>query len=160
MGWISKKLSEAKVLRALANSHEEALYARVASEVAQDDIRPGLWAKALSVADGDEQKAKARYVSFRVEQLQIQLSAAGTVERAAEISREHVPSLSCIGNTLDSLNECISALALIGCAVVTVSESEWEIITTPGVTYFARSRMSLEKTAGRLLSEHLAKREA
>lgn len=83
MNWIKNKLVQAKVLKALANVHEEALYAQAAIEVADGDIRPGLWAKALATTGGGEQRAKARYIGLRVEQLQLQLSAAGEITKVA-----------------------------------------------------------------------------
>ena len=93
MGWISKKLDQAKLTRALANAHEEHLYAQAAHEVSIGDIRPGLWAKSLSLADGDEQRAQARYVALRVEQMQILLSASEAIK--PEISS---PTASIIPN--------------------------------------------------------------
>jgi hypothetical protein len=79
--WLKNKLGEVTISRALANAQEEALYARAALEVAKGDIRPGLWAKATAAADGDERKAEARYLGLRVEQLQLQLSAAEEMAR-------------------------------------------------------------------------------
>jgi hypothetical protein len=79
LGWLSKKVADAKIARALGNAHEEMLYAQAASEIAEGNVRPGLWAKALSLGDGSEDKAKAKYMALRVEQIQIQLSAAGTL---------------------------------------------------------------------------------
>ena len=70
---------------ALANANEEVLYAQVATEmISPDDLRPGLWAKALATADGDERRAKAVYIKLRVEQLQLQLGAAGELARVAD----------------------------------------------------------------------------
>ena len=83
MNWIRSKLGQAKISRALANAQEEALFAQAANEVVAGDIRPGLWAKAVAAADGDERRARARYISLRVEQLQLQVSAAEEVARLA-----------------------------------------------------------------------------
>ncbi len=76
MSWIKRKLSEAKVVRAVENARDEALYARVAAELARAEVRPGLWAKATNLAEGNERKATAQYIGLRVEQLKIQLGAA------------------------------------------------------------------------------------
>ena len=76
MRWLMNKLGQTRISRAIENAEEESLYAQAALEVSRGDIRPGLWAKAIAAADGDERKAQARYLGFRVEQLQLQLSAA------------------------------------------------------------------------------------
>lgn len=91
MKWLKDKIGQGKVAKALANASEEALYAQAAVEVAEGSIRAGLWAKALSAADGDERKAKARYIGLRVEQLELQLSAAGEIARASAESATEQP---------------------------------------------------------------------
>lgn len=90
--WLRNKFSQAKISRAVANAEEEVLYAQAASEVAEGDIRPGLWAKATAASDGDEQKARARYIGLRVEQLQIQLSAAKEIVRIPMPEQEGTPT--------------------------------------------------------------------
>lgn len=45
---------------------EEYYYEMAANEVQQNQIRPGLWAKAWSDVGGDETKAKALYLKLRV----------------------------------------------------------------------------------------------
>ena len=81
MKWLKDKLGQTRISRAIENAAEESLYAQAALEVSRGDIRPGLWAKAKAAADGDERKAQARYLGFRVEQLQLQLSAAEEMAR-------------------------------------------------------------------------------
>lgn len=82
------KLGEATISKARANAHEEALYAQAALEVAQGDVRPGLWAKATAEADGDERKAQARYLGLRVEQMELQLRAAEEIARVNPLGAE------------------------------------------------------------------------
>ncbi len=48
---------------------EEWFYEIAAREVAEKKFNPGMMAKAFSEADGDEKKAIARYIKYRVEQL-------------------------------------------------------------------------------------------
>jgi hypothetical protein len=48
---------------------EEVLFAEVLREVESGIRRDGLWAKALADADGDEVKAKGRYLKLRVQSL-------------------------------------------------------------------------------------------
>lgn len=45
---------------------EEKIYEKVYGEVASGIKREGLWFKALSESDGEETKAKALYVKYRV----------------------------------------------------------------------------------------------
>lgn len=52
---------------------EEQLFALVALEVETNDIRPGLWAKAFSEADGDESRTRAGYLKLRVQSLKDEL---------------------------------------------------------------------------------------
>ena len=52
---------------------EEQLYEFAAEEIAANNIRPGLWAKAIAEADGDDAKAKARYIKLRVETMKAEL---------------------------------------------------------------------------------------
>jgi hypothetical protein len=48
---------------------DESLYEAVMEELEKFGPRKGLWAKCFSEADGDEGKAKARYLRIRFEQL-------------------------------------------------------------------------------------------
>ena len=60
-------LTSAKAKLAAQKLAEEQLYEFAAEEIAANNIRPGLWAKAIAEADGDDGKAKARYIKLRVE---------------------------------------------------------------------------------------------
>ena len=59
--------TSAKAKLAAQKLAEEHLYELAAEEIAANNIRPGLWAKAIAEADGDDAKAKARYVKLRVD---------------------------------------------------------------------------------------------
>ena len=54
---------------AQARLFEEQLYEFVANEIARDEIRQGLMAKALVEADGNYEKARAIYIGHRVQSL-------------------------------------------------------------------------------------------
>jgi hypothetical protein len=84
MNWLKNRLGDARIAKALANAEEEALYERAAHEIAEGNIRPGLWAKATASADGDDQKARARYLSLRVEQLTVQMRAQEELARKVD----------------------------------------------------------------------------
>lgn len=48
---------------------EDLIYDQVADELANNDIKPGLMAKAVAKAKGDQKKAKGLYNELRAEQL-------------------------------------------------------------------------------------------
>ena len=54
---------------AYSKALEERMYALATEELAQNNVRVGLWAKAWSMAHGREREAKARYLALRVEMM-------------------------------------------------------------------------------------------
>ena len=50
-------------------NHDEELYAQAAAELEDGNRDEGLWAKCFVKCDGDENKAKARYIKTRTERL-------------------------------------------------------------------------------------------
>ena len=48
---------------------DERYYEQVIEEIRTQGVREGLWAKAVSLTNGDEHAARARYIGLRVEQL-------------------------------------------------------------------------------------------
>jgi hypothetical protein len=60
---------------------EEAFWAQALDEIEKDKKRPGLWAKAFSLSDGEDQKACATYLQLRVDQL--------LAERTLELAEQH-----------------------------------------------------------------------
>jgi len=50
--------------------NDEELYLKATNEVQGDSKDPGLWAKAMVLADGDQDKAKYEYIKLRVEQFE------------------------------------------------------------------------------------------
>lgn len=55
--------------RNATTSADEKFYEIAGAEVSGNQMKGGLWAKAFSSSDGDETKAKARYIQLRVAQL-------------------------------------------------------------------------------------------
>ncbi|MDC6459922.1 hypothetical protein PQY66_06235 [Luminiphilus sp.] len=86
--------TSAKAKLAAQKLAEEKLYELAAEEITANNIRPGLWAKAIAESDGDDAKAKARYIKLRVEtmkaeaDLQDYASANVEKERAEMEKRE------------------------------------------------------------------------
>jgi hypothetical protein len=58
-----------KTNQAISRLSEEMLYAKVAEEIQLGIRRDGLWAKAISEAELNEDKAKAIYIKLRVQSL-------------------------------------------------------------------------------------------
>jgi hypothetical protein len=56
-------------LSALAAENDQRFYDAVAAELGVQNIKPGLWARALAEASGDEARTKARYIQLRVEEM-------------------------------------------------------------------------------------------
>ena len=60
----------------LSNRSDEVLYEFVMDEMEQEsELTKGLWAKALAHAEGNDSKAKALYMQYRVQAIKDQLSA-------------------------------------------------------------------------------------
>jgi hypothetical protein len=69
-------------------AHHQEFYDIVAGELRSRFIVDGLWVRAFSDAGGDEAKAKAIYIAYRVEQLKAEALAAkaAAVERAQAVA--------------------------------------------------------------------------
>ena len=52
----------------MSPTNDEQLYLEATQEVDSGTQKPALWAKAMALAEGDEKKAKYRYIALRVEQ--------------------------------------------------------------------------------------------
>ena len=71
--------TSAKAKLAAKKLAEEQLYEFAAEEIAANNIRPGLWAKAIAESDGDDAKAKARYITLRVETMKAEADLSSYV---------------------------------------------------------------------------------
>lgn len=66
---------------------EELLYEKALNEVESGQRRDGLWAKAFASSSGDEQKARALYLTYRVQSMLDELEIArGVVEQRKQES--------------------------------------------------------------------------
>ena len=61
-------------------THEEKLYEIAMEELESRSYIKGIWAKAFSQSDADEQRAKALYIKFRVQSLKEELMAKRKLE--------------------------------------------------------------------------------
>ena len=75
--------------------NREQLYAFVVEEMAGGQIRSGLWGQALAEAGGNEEQAKANYISLRVQALideehLAELAEQARLERAEQIRQDQL----------------------------------------------------------------------
>ena len=68
---------------ALNRLAEEQLYEAVALEIKNNELREGLWAKALAKAKGDQEQAKGIYIELRVQSLKDELAITGQILKEA-----------------------------------------------------------------------------
>ena len=81
--------TSAKAKLAAQKLAEEHLYELAAEEIGANNIRPGLWAKAIAEADGDDAKAKARYIKLRVETMKAEADLSTFVkEETAKATKD------------------------------------------------------------------------
>ena len=79
--------------QAKARLLEETLYLQVVEELAAGHRRDGLWAKAIVNTDGDEQKAKALYIKYRVQSILDEAAIEAEKEAELEEIRLHEEQL-------------------------------------------------------------------
>jgi hypothetical protein len=71
-------------------NHDEELYAQAAAELEDGTRDEGLWAKCFAECDGEENKAKARYIKTRAERLGVDKGSARSGESNIDrINREY-----------------------------------------------------------------------
>lgn len=63
---------------------EDALYEAVAKEIASGVKKEGLWAKALAEAEGNDTKAKAIYMRFRVQSMKDEIGLFESFKKEVE----------------------------------------------------------------------------
>lgn len=82
----------------LTEAEETALYEQAATEIENGIMNKGLWAKALSKADGNEEKQKAIYIELLVDYLKKEIAAGKELasildkEKQAELKRNKTSS--------------------------------------------------------------------
>ena len=81
---------QSPIARFISKEAEYQLYEKVATDIENNNIEKGVWAKALSDADGDEVKQKAIYIELMVENYKDLIKAGEELEEilAAEFERK------------------------------------------------------------------------
>jgi hypothetical protein len=65
---------------------EERLYEMVAAEIAAGEYKPGLQAKSIALTDGDQNRANALYIKWRVEQLAKEVAPELELQQAPRVT--------------------------------------------------------------------------
>ena len=97
--------------RAAERLLKEQLYEVVVNEISNDQIRPGLWGQAIAEAEGDQEKAKAKYLDARVQSLldERELSALESSAREdkaqAKLAREQEKASQILNSERKKENE-------------------------------------------------------
>ncbi len=91
---------------------EEAAYEVIASELASNYVKPGLWTKALADAVWDEARAKTLYVKMRHEQLLSEVNPSATGGSAVELQDpyEEAREFGLTQDDIDYLGKPIKAI--------------------------------------------------
>ena len=79
MGWFQSK--QEKLAESL---QDEQAYALAAYEIANGELRPGLWAKAFAQATGNEQLAQGIYIKLRAAQAKLGVEVTAEILASAE----------------------------------------------------------------------------
>ena len=76
-------MSEKNVSEALDRLNEEAIYAEVCRELEDGQLRDGLYAKTIVIAEGDTEIARVEYLKLSVQSIKDELVLKGVVEQQA-----------------------------------------------------------------------------
>lgn len=68
--YFKKNASQVRKIFSLLNPTNNELYEQALAEIDNNQTHKGLWARCLSEAEGDKDKSTARYIKYRVKQLQ------------------------------------------------------------------------------------------
>ena len=68
-GSISLLFKRKSLVELSSDAGDDEFYDQVASELKDNNLIPGLWTKAYSKMNGDEAKARALYIKYRIKQL-------------------------------------------------------------------------------------------
>ena len=74
--------------RLLTKEAEHALYEKAANDIELDNIHKGIWTKAFSLSEGNEQKQKAKYIELMVEYYKDLILAGEEIEDILETEDE------------------------------------------------------------------------
>lgn len=138
---------------------DEDLWAQALSEIENGNKRPGLWAQAFSLSDGEDQKARAKYLQLRVDQLIAERNLAIAEQRrraqevlAAEQAAQDAEQHRRVEEGIKNEDEIIEALQKIHFSAVQWSaDDSWTIYGPDGKSKYFRNSHDFSKFAHSLL---------
>lgn len=123
------------------NKFEEELYAQAAQELSSKSPVPGVMAKAIADADGDEKKVFSRYIALRVEHLKSEIGA--------EIIRQRKAEAQLRAEELRAENDALKAWRRSG---ILMGKEDWRIqLTASGLRFVetkTRENLTLSPASG------------
>jgi len=84
---------------------EEEFYELAYKEIESGNLKKGLWAKAFSETEGDENKTKALYIKYRFEQIKESHKEIDEKEEEVEIDSNLIPEKKIIETKIESHDE-------------------------------------------------------
>jgi hypothetical protein len=84
---IKRKAGITATDKLLSKEAEYALHEKVGKDLEREEKNLGVWTKAIAIAEGDEQKVKAKYIELMVQHLKDEIAAGA--ELAEILEEEH-----------------------------------------------------------------------
>lgn len=138
-------------------SGDEAFYLEATEEVESDRKAPALWAKALALNEGNQDKAKYYYIRLRVEQMerQVPVASSSPVESSGHDVAENATSFGVReGSHIGEISEKNLAGAMLDRGVISGAIARQtalgELVPTATLLsdYFVRDYLAGEEVAG------------
>lgn len=110
---------------------DEKYYQAVADELREGRINDGLWTKALARCQGDENKTKATYIQWRVEQIMLaEEKSASPGNDQAETDDGAEAALPAPANPVLGIVKWVAIILLIGVIIWAVKFLLWPKLLT------------------------------
>lgn len=104
--FFDKKYKSISTTNASDRINEEEVYKQALEEIEQKTIRSGIWAKALAKSEGEESKAKALYISYRVQSIKDELEISHLLKKEKEAEEKKLAIL----NQEKRIRKCVDSL--------------------------------------------------
>lgn len=114
--------------------NDEELYLEATKEAESDSRNPALWAKAVAVSEGDQEKAKYQYIKLRVEQLANRVASKGKATHGQPIDEFDINYMPVAEfSEIKSLSETkVVEMIRQGFYVGRVRDGEWYVSRSEG----------------------------
>ncbi len=88
---VKTSASPKQAIESIESNPDADLYLQAANEVDNNNQKPALWAKAMALCEGDENKAKYKYINLRVDELANPVKQEVTPHSIQSSTLEHDP---------------------------------------------------------------------